>query len=146
VPIDLEKHNLTVVLDRDREVAFRTQEQDLAFFIEVKYCTEAVKDLFNGRCGCAGDLEAGPEVRLRIVTLRNFGCETAHAAVLRRPPVPLSTSVARAGGYTHAAQLWDLSIVQGPFSAPCQPQRYDSQLSHRHPQCCGLIQVSPASS
>jgi hypothetical protein len=62
VPIDLEKHNLTVVLDRDREVAFRTQEEDLAFFIEVKYCTEAVKDLFNGRCGCAGDLEAGPQV------------------------------------------------------------------------------------
>ena len=59
---------------------------------------------------------------------------------------PLDGGVARAGGYTHAAQLWDLSIVQGPFSAPCQPQRYDSQLSHRHPQCCGLIQVSPASS
>lgn len=63
VPIDLEKHNLTIVLDRDREVAFRTQEEDLAFFVEVKFCTEAVKDLFNGRCGCAGDLEAGPQVR-----------------------------------------------------------------------------------
>jgi hypothetical protein len=33
--------------------------------------------------------------------------------------------------YTCAANFWDLSIVQGPFSvAPCET-RYDSQLLHR---------------
>ena len=49
------------------------------------------------------------------------GWEIAHAAVSRRPPIPISRIVARTEGYTHAAKVWDLSIVQGPFSvAPCQ--------------------------
>jgi hypothetical protein len=39
----------------------------------------------------------------------------------RRPPISLDTTVARTEGYTYAANVWDLSIVQGPFSvAPCQ--------------------------
>jgi hypothetical protein len=34
--------------------------------------------------------------------------------------------------YTYDAEVWDLSIVQGPFSvAPCQALRHDSQLFHR---------------
>jgi hypothetical protein len=38
-----------------------------------------------------------------------------------RPPIPLTRIVARTEGYTYAAKVWDLSIVQGPFSvAPCQ--------------------------
>ena len=42
-------------------------------------------------------------------------------AVSRRPPSFLDTTVARNEGYTYAAKVWDLSIVQGPFSvAPCQ--------------------------
>jgi hypothetical protein len=41
--------------------------------------------------------------------------------------------VARTHMYTYDAQVWDLSIVQGPFSvAPCQTlTRYDSQFAVR---------------
>jgi hypothetical protein len=36
-------------------------------------------------------------------------------------PIPLTGIVVHTEGYTHAAKVWDLSIVQGPFSvAPCQ--------------------------
>jgi hypothetical protein len=52
----------------------------------------------------------------RIVTW-----EIALEAVSRRPPIPLCTIVARTEGYTCAANVWDLSLVQGPFSvAPCE--------------------------
>jgi hypothetical protein len=52
---------------------------------------------------------------------RGFGWGIAHAAVSRRPPISLDTIVPRTGGYTYAVGVWDLSIVQGPFSvAPCQ--------------------------
>jgi hypothetical protein len=55
------------------------------------------------------------------VTFGRFGWEITHAAVSRRPPISLDTIVARAEGYTYNAKVWDLSIVQGPFSvAPCQ--------------------------
>jgi hypothetical protein len=36
--------------------------------------------------------------------VRYFGWETAHAAVSRRPPIPLDTIVARTEGYTYAAK------------------------------------------
>jgi hypothetical protein len=50
----------------------------------------------------------------------DFGWEIAHAAVSRRPLVPLSRIVARTRMYTNAAIDWDLSTVRGPFSvAPC---------------------------
>jgi hypothetical protein len=51
----------------------------------------------------------------------------------RRPPIPLDTMVARTHIYTYAAKVWDLSIVQGPFSvAPCpKPLRYDSHAAVR---------------
>jgi hypothetical protein len=59
--------------------------------------------------------------RLRIVTLRDFGCGIAHAPVSRRPPISLYAMVPRTGGYTCDASVWGLSIVQGPFSvAPCR--------------------------
>jgi hypothetical protein len=52
---------------------------------------------------------------LRIVT---FGISGGRS--LTRP-IPLSTIVARTHMYTLAANVWDLSLVQGPFSvAPCQ--------------------------
>ena len=59
---------------------------------------------------------------VRSVTCeRDIGWEIAHAAVSRRPPISLARIVARAEGYTHAANVWDLSVVQGPLSvAPCQ--------------------------
>jgi hypothetical protein len=45
----------------------------------------------------------------------------APAAVSRRPPISLPRIVARTKGYTYDASVWDLPIVQGPFSvAPCQ--------------------------
>ena len=47
--------------------------------------------------------------------------EIAHAAVSRRPPISLCTIVARTHMYTYAANVWDLPLVQEPFSvAPCQ--------------------------
>jgi hypothetical protein len=50
-----------------------------------------------------------------------FGWEIAHAAVSRRPPISLDAIVARTHMYTYAANVWDLSLVQGPVSvAPCQ--------------------------
>jgi hypothetical protein len=58
----------------------------------------------------------------------------AHGAVSRRPPVSLDTMVPRTGGYACDVGVWNLSIVQGPFSvAPSQTisLSYDSQLLHR---------------
>jgi hypothetical protein len=48
-------------------------------------------------------------------SLWDFGCEIAHAAVSRRPPISLYTIVARTGGYTYDAKVWDWSIVQFGF-------------------------------
>jgi hypothetical protein len=42
--------------------------------------------------------------------------DIAHAAVSRRPPISLDTMVPRTHMHTYAAKVWDLSIVQGPFS------------------------------
>jgi hypothetical protein len=57
--------------------------------------------------------------KLRIVTpIRDFGWEIAHGAVSRRPPISLFTIVARTGGYTHAASVWDTSLVQDQFLSP----------------------------
>ena len=33
-----------------------------------------------------------------------------------RPPYPFNMMVARTEGYTYAAKVWALSLVQGPFS------------------------------
>jgi hypothetical protein len=49
--------------------------------------------------------------KLRIVT---WGM--AHEAVSRRPPISLNRIVARTHMYTNDANVWDLSLVQGPFS------------------------------
>jgi hypothetical protein len=57
--------------------------------------------------------------KLRIVT--GFRWEIAHEAVSRRPPISLHRIVARTHMYTYDAKVWDLSLVQRPFSvAPCQ--------------------------
>jgi hypothetical protein len=51
---------------------------------------------------------------------RDFGGAVAHGAVTRRPPISLYTMVPRTKGHTYDVEVWDLSIVQGPFSvAPC---------------------------
>jgi hypothetical protein len=53
-------------------------------------------------------------------------------AVTRRPPVSLYTMVLRTGGYTYGVGVWDLSIVQGPFSvAPCQTLKLRFATLHR---------------
>jgi hypothetical protein len=74
---------------------------------------------------------------MRKVANRNvgdFGWEIAHAAVSRRPPIFLHTIEARTRLYTYAAKVWDLSIVQGPFSvAPCQT------LTLRFANCCVTV-------
>ena len=47
--------------------------------------------------------------------------EIAHGAVTRRPPISLYTMVPRTESYAYDVGVWDLSIVQGPFSVvPCQ--------------------------
>jgi hypothetical protein len=47
--------------------------------------------------------------------------EMSHEAVSRRPPYSLYTMVAGTEGYTHAAKVWDLSLVLGPFSVAPWP-------------------------
>jgi hypothetical protein len=55
--------------------------------------------------------------------VKDFGWEIAHEAVSRRPPNPPYAVVARTHIYTYDATVWDLSIVQGPFSIIlCQTQ------------------------
>ena len=45
----------------------------------------------------------------------------AHAAVFRHARPTLDTTLPRAEGFTYAANVWDLCLVQGPFFvAPCQ--------------------------
>jgi hypothetical protein len=52
--------------------------------------------------------------------VRDFRRKIAHAAVTRRPPISLYTTP-RTGGYAYDVGVWDLSIIQGPFSvAPRQ--------------------------
>jgi hypothetical protein len=48
--------------------------------------------------------------------VRDFGWAIALAAFSRRPPIPLDTIVARTEGYTYAANVWAVYLVQGPFS------------------------------
>jgi hypothetical protein len=67
--------------------------------------------------------------------IRGFGCEIAHAAVSRRPPISLTGIVARPEGYIYDAELWALALVQG--ASFCRPEPnlvYDSQLSHQDPR------------
>jgi hypothetical protein len=54
-----------------------------------------------------------------VANRTGFGgnCSRGHS---QRPPISLDTIVARTHMYTHATNVWDSSIVQGPFSvAPC---------------------------
>jgi hypothetical protein len=57
--------------------------------------------------------------RVAIRDARDSGWEIAHAAVSRRPPIPLPRNVARTESYTYAANR-ESSLVQGPFS--CRPE------------------------
>jgi hypothetical protein len=74
--------------------------------------------------------------QLRIVTLGISGGRSlpiSHGAVTRRPPISLDTVVPQTGSYAYDVGVWDLSIVQGPFSSSprAKPKSYDSQLLHR---------------
>jgi hypothetical protein len=71
--------------------------------------------------------------KLRIETCGISGGRCAHAAVSRRPPIPLSTIVARTHMYPPAAKFWDFSTVQSAIfcRAVPNPKRYDSQLCRR---------------
>jgi hypothetical protein len=66
---------------------------------------------------------------------RGFGWEVAYAAVSRRPPIPVYTIVARTHMNTYAAEVWDSSIVQGPFSvAPRQTLALQANCRTHRPQ------------
>jgi hypothetical protein len=47
--------------------------------------------------------------------------EPEHAAVTQRPPITLYTMVPRTHTNTFTASVWDVSIVQGPFSVAPVP-------------------------
>jgi hypothetical protein len=66
-----------------------------------------------------------PMQKLRIVI---SGWEIAHAAVTRRPPIPLDTLVPRTGGYAYDVGVWDSSIVQEP-SLSCRSQTLKSRFA-----------------
>jgi hypothetical protein len=54
---------------------------------------------------------------------------------LTRPVLP-TRSAARAHMYAYAVNVWDLSIVQGPFSvAPDLPALRFATFLHRKPRC-----------
>ena len=65
-------------------------------------------------CGGIEDAHRRCHLRsLRIVTLGFFGWEQfAHAAVSPRLPISLTRIIARTEGYTYAANVWSLPIVQ----------------------------------
>jgi hypothetical protein len=86
----------------------------------------------EARGGTVRDRERGcSDEKVANRNAKDFGREIAHGAGTRRPPISLYTMIPRTGGYAHDVGVWELSIVQGPFSvAPCQT-RYDSQLFHR---------------
>jgi hypothetical protein len=68
----------------------------------------------------AGELPTAIQ-KLRIVALGVSGGRSLMGAVTRRPPVSLDAVVPPTGGYAYDVKVWDLSIVQGPFSVgPCQ--------------------------
>ena len=48
----------------------------------------------------------------------SFGWEVAHAAVSRRPPIPLSRIVAHTHMYTYAANVWNVPSFKGHFLSP----------------------------
>jgi hypothetical protein len=75
---------------------------------------EAAVDLEQRRCGSH---RSAPVLRTNRYGRAFNG--VAHAAVSRRPPISLYTSVARTHMHTCAANVWDFSIVQGPFL--CRP-------------------------
>jgi hypothetical protein len=58
---------------------------------------------------------------MRVGTNRNrVGDALTRARISPRPPNRSTTTVARTQGYTYAAEVWALCVVQGPFSvAPC---------------------------
>jgi hypothetical protein len=71
--------------------------------------------------GRGGGGACGQGTKVATFNGRGFGWEVAHGAVTRRPPIYLFTIVPRTAGYTYDVGVWDLSIVQRPFSvAPCQ--------------------------
>jgi hypothetical protein len=62
-------------------------------------------------------------------------------------PDPRNTITARTEGYTYAAKVWPLCLVQGPFSvALCQARRYAARHARTTYPCvlvCGVASDSP---
>jgi hypothetical protein len=50
-----------------------------------------------------------------------FGVGVAHGGFTRRPPISLHTMVHRTGGFAYDVGVWELSIIQGPFSGRAVP-------------------------
>jgi hypothetical protein len=72
-----------------------------------------------GYMSSAIDLHCDAKVANR--NARDFGWEMSSRGRFVTPADISPRIVARTEGYTYAANVWDLSLVQGPFSvAPCQ--------------------------
>jgi hypothetical protein len=87
-------------------------------------------EYWEGKRGaCVGAFQCAPLFPVRVLgpysdakvanrNGRDFGWEIAHAAVSGRPSISLDAIVARTEGYTHAANVWDVSIAQAIFLSP----------------------------
>jgi hypothetical protein len=64
--------------------------------------------------------------------------QEAHAAVPPRPRNPSNMIAARVESYTHAAKVWALCVVQGPFSVAPRANRYKSVSAHLRWLVAGL--------
>jgi hypothetical protein len=74
------------------------------------------------------------KLRIGLKRVEDSWCwEIAHEAVSRRPSISFTRSVACTEGYTYAAQVRALPLVQAPVSVAAyqNPNRLDSQLSYR---------------
>jgi hypothetical protein len=54
----------------------------------------------------------------------------AHAAVSRRPPISLYTTIARNHMCAYAVRVWDLPLVQGPFAVTRPIRNFSRPTAH----------------
>jgi hypothetical protein len=66
-----------------------------------------------------------------------YGSGSRSRDVSRRPPNPSYTIVALTEGYTYAANVWALSLVQGRFSVSAGPCNLSSPIRNFVFRCTG---------
>ncbi|KAK3243832.1 hypothetical protein CYMTET_46534 [Cymbomonas tetramitiformis] len=61
--ITTDSANFSISLDVDRQVAWSNSSHAVAY-VTLDFCTRQLRNETGGKCGCAGDLGAAPELRL----------------------------------------------------------------------------------